>query len=177
MDKIIPFRQRLAVARTTCQKISIALTDEIEEYVTKLDIHEQIFPSIIRKRIIDFLGKPPSDVEHSTGWREFMIFGKVLDEGYSLFPITLFNPEGNRRYLSNLILLDTHMLKRNISERKFKSMSTVDIAIFLSDADAVKGVLQYYVSDLIEDDDSKGNEKQPEKNEHAWMNDDDELIF
>lgn len=178
MEKIIPFRQRLATSRTTCKKISISLTDDIEDYFKELDLYEQISPSVIRKKIVDFLGKPPSDVEHSTGWREFMIFAKNLDEGYSFFPMTLFNPDESKRYLNNLMLIDKHMLKRNVSEKKFKSMSTIDIAIFLSDADAVKGVLQYYVDDLIEEDDSKGNEKQPEKNEHAWMKDnDDELIF
>ena len=73
MDKIMPFRQRLAVARTTCQKISFALTDQIEGYVKGLDLDAQITPSIIRKMTIEFLGKPPSDIEHRTGWREFMV--------------------------------------------------------------------------------------------------------
>ncbi|HCF3690299.1 TPA: hypothetical protein NID02_001611 [Pseudomonas aeruginosa] len=188
MKAILPFYQRLSVARIDCQQHSYALTDQIEEYIQKLDLDAQVSPSIIKKMIIDFLGKPPFEFEFCTGWREFMTFAKILDEGYSVFPLTLFNPTENERYLNNLMLLDKHMLKKGISEKRFRSMNTIDIAMLLAEADAAKVILCNYVTDLKDKAETAGNvQNAPDEahDEHEGEDapepgnstDDDDLIF
>ncbi len=116
-----------------------------------------------------------------------MIFAKILDEGYSVFPLTLFNPAENDRYLSNLMLLEKHMLKKGITEKKFRSMNTLDIAMLLAEADAIKGILHDYVRDLQDKSEAVGNvEKAPDEAESTEeedepqpgvADDEDELIF
>ncbi len=187
MNSIIPYHQRLSVARVDCQQHSYALTEKIEEHIQNLDLDAQVSPSIIQKMIIDYLGKPPFEFEFCTGWREFMIFAKILDEGYSVFPLTLFNPAENDRYLSNLMLLEKNMLKKGISEKKFRSMNTLDIAMLLAEADAIKGILHDYVRDLQDKSEAVGNaEKTPDEAESTEeddepqpgvADDEDELIF
>ena len=188
MNPILPFHQRLSVARVDCQQHSYDLTEKIEEYIQNLDLDAQVSPSTIKKLIIDYLGKPPFEFEYCTGWREFMIFAKILDEGYSVFPLTLFNPTENNRYLSNLMLLEKHMLKKGISEKKFRSMNTLDIAMLLAEADAIKGILHDYVRDLRDKSEAAGNvQKAPDEAvasteeedepQPGVADDEDELIF
>ena len=117
-----------------------------------------------------------------------MIFAKILDEGYSVFPLTLFNCIENDRYLSNLMLLEKHMLKKGISEKKFRSMNTLDIAMLLAEADAIKGILHDYVRDLQDKSEAVGNVQnapdeagasgeEEDEPQPGVADDEDELIF
>ena len=129
------FQVRENEDRTECNKIDGNFFTDIREYFLNLSVIEMTSPTTIEEMIYKRLGRPAwGDVKTTPGWSCFYSYLKNLEERYSVFPFTLFEPKKKNPYFSkNIQSLREQGGADKIKLSKIENMDSLQIIMLFED--------------------------------------------
>lgn len=115
--------------RKSCVKINFNLWETTNNYLLDKPIDEITSPLAIVEIIEKKQGKPKwGDTTSTEGWKEFYEYAKLIEERYSVFPYTLFEPKRkNKYYIDNIIALREKGGASRIKRSKLESLDNYQI--------------------------------------------------
>lgn len=115
--------------RSSCNKISGNLFTAIREFHQSLSVIEMASPTIFEEMIYKDLGRPAwGGINDNPGWSPFYHYIKLMEERYSVFPFTLFEPKKKNPYfIRNIQALREEGGADKIKASKLESMDSLQI--------------------------------------------------